>query len=130
VVRAAERALAVNRHEGDALRLRLARLVHRLWAGLRQAGIDVAGGLFPVQTLGAIRGESAVALHGHLLRRGVRAVLHRARGSSQTRLSFLISAGHSPEQIDEAVDAVVRVTTTLDMRRFPCSTHLRAAAGA
>ncbi len=129
VVRAAERALALNRSEGDARRLRLAALVQRFRTGLRRAGIDVVGGLFPVQTLGQVQDGAALALHDRLLRCGVRGVLHRSRKRSPARLSFLIAASHTPAQIDAAVDAVVRNITTLELRRFPCHSNLSAAAG-
>ena len=93
-LRAAERALALNRSEGAARRARLARLVLLFRAELAKAGIPVSGGIFPVQTLPGMRARDAAALHAELARRDVRAVvqrLPRARG----RLCFLLSARHS-----------------------------------
>ena len=56
VIHAARHALAVNRQDGDRLRLRLWRAVQRLRDGLGALGVATQGDAFPVQTL---------ALSGH-----------------------------------------------------------------
>jgi 8-amino-7-oxononanoate synthase len=106
VVNAAAHALAVNAAQGDALRQRLHRLVRRFRNGLRDAGLHTTGGEFPVQILRPPSGLSVVALDAWLHRHGVRAVLHRARGKSEARLSFLISTRHTGQMIDELVDVL------------------------
>jgi 8-amino-7-oxononanoate synthase len=106
VIRAAEHALAVNGEWGDALRLRLAGLVARFRNLLEEVSLSAAGGLFPVQTLRPVAGVDAVALHGHLLRLGVRAVLRRGGGTGKL-VSFLITARHRPPEIDRAVEALI-----------------------
>ena len=107
VIRAAEHALAVNATQGDELRQRLHGLVQRFRRGLKEQGLHTMGGVFPVQTLRPTPGLSVTALDGHLQRHGVRAVLHRAHGNSGARLSFLISARHSGQMIDDLVDGLV-----------------------
>src|SRR5437588_733092 len=89
-LRAAERALALNRSEGAARRARLARLVLLFRAELAEAGIPVSGGIFPVQALPAMPARHAVAAQTELARRGVRAVAQRlTRGRG--RLCFLLN---------------------------------------
>jgi 8-amino-7-oxononanoate synthase len=46
------------------------------------------------------------ALHRRLLRRGVRPVLHHARNGSGARLSFIITARHTPGDIARAARAL------------------------
>jgi 8-amino-7-oxononanoate synthase len=106
VIRAAERALTVNRVHGDLLRHRLASLVTRFRQGAARAGMRFTGGLFPVQTLEPSPRLDAVNLHERLLQQGVRTVLHRARNGDGVRLSFLVTARHLSEEIDIAVNAL------------------------
>ncbi len=108
-VHAAEHALAVNRDQGDSMRLRLTQLVRHFRKRLAEAGFSVTGGLFPVQTLAPIPQLDAATLHERLLRAGVRVVLQRAHDGHGARISFLITARHSPEEIDCALDALTYV---------------------
>lgn len=104
-VRAAQRALAINRSDGDRLRGRLWRAVRRLRDGLTARGLATRSGAFPVQTLAAT-GVDAAGLHHVLLRYGVRTVLHRDRGDAGARLTFIVNARHSPTDIDRALERV------------------------
>jgi 8-amino-7-oxononanoate synthase len=106
VIHAAEQALAVNREQGDGLRLRLARLVRHFRSRLARAGLAATGGLFPVQTLAPVPDLEAVMLHQRLLERGVRTVLHHARNGHGARLSFLITTNHQPDEMDRVVNAL------------------------
>ena len=106
VVRAAERALAINRQCGDALRLRLWRRVCLFRAGLRRAGLAAQGGPFPVQTILPEPGCDVPKQHRLLLDRGVRAVLRRDHDGTGARISLLITARHRPAQLACAVDAL------------------------
>jgi 8-amino-7-oxononanoate synthase len=103
VIAAASRAVAMNRTCGDAIRLRLARLVTLLRQGLRRLNLLGTTGLFPVQTLLAPGKGAAEELHGQLLSRGLRAVLHSGRTGGQARISFLITARHTPRDIRQAL---------------------------
>ncbi len=105
VVHAAEHALAVNNKRGDKLRLRLAKLVSYFRKKLVMAGFSSKGGLFPVQTLGAISNLEASIIHKRLLHSGVRTVPIK-RSEHRTNLGFIIRAQHSPDDIDYAVDAL------------------------
>jgi 8-amino-7-oxononanoate synthase len=109
VIRAAEHALSVNRNRGDVLRLRLAGLVMRFRDGAKKMGIEFTGGLFPVQTLAPASKATTLRLHERLLQNGVRTVLRRAPHGQGLRVSFVITARHTPEAIDRAVGALTGV---------------------
>jgi 8-amino-7-oxononanoate synthase len=109
VIRAAGHALRVNRKLGDRLRLRLAGLVMRFRRSAKKAGLGFRGGLFPVQTLVSASKADTVRLHERLLQNGVRTVLHRAPHGQGLRLSFVITARHTPEAIDRAVNALTKI---------------------
>ena len=100
-IQASRHALAVNRRDGDGLRLRLWRAVQRLGAGLDALGVAVHGGAFPVQTL-TLPGTDVRRLHRELLHGGVRTVLHDGR-RGEARLSFIVNACHRAADIDRAV---------------------------
>jgi 8-amino-7-oxononanoate synthase len=106
VIRAAERALEVNRQRGDALRQRLARLVDYFRGKLRQLGLRLGGGVFPMQTLAPDAAVDPAWLHQRLLAAGIRAVLHRDRLRQGARLSFLITAAHRFIDIDHVAAAL------------------------
>jgi 8-amino-7-oxononanoate synthase len=120
---AAERALALNDERGDQLRLTLARNVQSFRRGLRRAGVALPRGLFPVQTLAGIRGGAAVVFHARLRRSGISAVLHRRRRQSPAEVSFLLSANHTPDQIDEAVHAIGNAAASLELEDLACDTQ-------
>jgi 8-amino-7-oxononanoate synthase len=100
-LRAAERALDVNRECGDALRARLAGLVRRFRDGLRRTGVPVSGGLFPVQT---IRPDRAVEdVRRALLDLGLRTAPIRDCRGGRPRFAAVITALLRPADIDRAV---------------------------
>ncbi len=101
-LRAAEHALLINRITGDRLRRRLARLVKRFRQAALGAGIRLIRGQFPVQTLEPASKPETLRLHDRLLKRGVRAVLHRTPEDRDPHISFVITARHTPEAIDHA----------------------------
>ena len=103
---AAERALELNRSHGDALRVRLARLVLKFRSGLSRLGLPIGRSLFPVQSLGQIPGLDTRLLHSRLSRLGVRTALHQSRCRSRPQVSFLITAAHTPAEVDHALEAL------------------------
>ena len=103
VLRAAESALAENEMNGEVLRLQLAQLVRRFRDRLHRTGVKTSGGLFPVQTITPRNDAEAINLHQRLLQNGVRTVLHRGRNGRQARLSFILTAAHSKDDIDRAI---------------------------
>jgi len=105
-IHAALHALEANTQTGDALRLRLARLVTRFRNQLAFSGLSATGGLFPFQTIAPFPGMNAVAMHEQLLRRNIRAVLHKGGSGNAPRLSFIITARHTPNDIDTAVNCL------------------------
>ena len=107
VVQAACHALALNRRCGETLRGRLVERVKQFRARLAEAGLGASGGLFPVQTLKPMPGIDPHALHGRLERLGIQTVLHSKPDGNGARLGFILTARHSPEEIDAAVAVVV-----------------------
>lgn len=107
-IHAAEHALRINEDQGDILRLCLVRLIHYFRGRLARIGWPALGGLFPVQTLIPQPTLDVRKLHGKLLRQGIRTVLHCGDKGRIPCLSFLITARHSRNDIDRAVNAVAR----------------------
>jgi 8-amino-7-oxononanoate synthase len=107
-IRAAARALAINRAEGDELRARLAQRVGYFRRRLREVGLSAANGRFPLQWIEPVPGVAAAALHDRLARRGVRALLLRPQcaGPDDAALAFSITARHHASEIDQAVEAL------------------------
>jgi 8-amino-7-oxononanoate synthase len=88
-------ALARNRSEGDNRRHKLAELVRRLHAPL--AGLRLSRGIFPFQILAC---PSALELHRGLLGRGIQTVLRVGPGPRPTQIGIVITAMHTPVQVD------------------------------
>jgi 8-amino-7-oxononanoate synthase len=109
-LRAAEHALALDGNGGDRRRRRLADLVRHFRRRLREAGIAVGHGLFPVQALPRLL--RPVEVNSRLLREGVRAVVLSSRCRPQPRLTFLITLLHGPADLDVAVGALRRAATS------------------
>jgi 8-amino-7-oxononanoate synthase len=116
-LRAAEHALRLNCDRGDTLRLRLAGLTRHFQAGLNQVGLTHTGGIFPVQSVAVPANRDPAAVHGGLLRSGVRTVLHQSDKDSGPRVSFLITACHTFSQINRAVDLLVRMLRPMKQER-------------
>jgi 8-amino-7-oxononanoate synthase len=116
LIHAAQHAIDVNISSGNDLRMRLLQRIRRFRECIRQIGLSVSGGFFPVQTLNAIPGIDAVELHERLLQFNIRTVLHRPRDGHNARLSFLITALHSPSAIDDGVEALKQACTFVRQR--------------
>jgi 8-amino-7-oxononanoate synthase len=82
--------------------MRLAGLVTLLKQGLRRLNLVGTSGLFPVQTL-LVPENAAEELHGQLLSRRVKTVLHNGRNRGDARISFVITARHTPQDIRRAL---------------------------
>jgi len=117
-VRAAARALALNRARGDRLRARLAAAVEGFRGMLAERGVrPIAGGGFPVQTLPAL--ADAAAVHARLEAEGIRAVLRAAPGPV---LTFLLRADHEEHDLARAACAVARAARAGNRGKTPCHT--------
>ena len=127
VVAAAEAALRLNTARGDALRLGLARRVARFRRRLAAAGVRPRGGLFPVQTVGALNGRPAEALHARLEAAGVRTVLLAGRGGKEALVGFLITAAHRPDDIHRAADALLGAAGLISWRKTSWHTETPSA---
>jgi 8-amino-7-oxononanoate synthase len=105
-VTAASAALRLNRLSGDRLRRRLLCAVGQFQRGLRRIGLSSQGGVFPVQSVNLPLEATPAEVHGRLLQRGVRALLHRMEGDANARISFVLTARHTAEEIDRAIDSI------------------------
>lgn len=103
VIAASSRALAINRSHGDALRMKLAQRVLQFRQGLRKLGLLSIPIPFPVQPISLPDQTEAQSLHQGLSERGVEAVLHRGERSKEARISFVVTARHSPTEIEQAL---------------------------
>ena len=107
---AVQHALAINDSQGDALRSRLVQLVNYFRNRLAAAGFSLGRGIFPVQTLAGPAQLNWPQLHERLLQLGLRTVLHQNHGTQKARISFIITALHALNHIDDAVDALIQAT--------------------
>lgn len=138
-VHAAEQALSLNHRYGETLRLHLAGLVRHFRNRLARAGFcasggilgDILGDIFPFQTLSPAASSSihrgrqprrltyhayihAQDLHQQLLRLGIKTVLRQGRQQGEGgRISFLITARHSFQDIDRAVEAIQKPSASI-----------------
>jgi 8-amino-7-oxononanoate synthase len=100
---AAMHALDVNQVEGNARRRALAALIARFRRGLSRLGLAAQGEVAPVQTLRMVSWLSPTRLHAHLAADGIRTVLHQPLCSPRERVTFLLTARHTPTQVDAAL---------------------------
>lgn len=107
-IRAAEAALDFNHQRGDDMRARLAERVARFRRGLRESGLRSEGGLSPVQNLRIPAGLDPAALWRRLQASGAQAVLRQGKCRPGPFLTFLLRADQSPQEIDRAVELLVR----------------------
>lgn len=113
VIAASSRALAINQSYGDALRMKLAQRVLQFRQGLRKLGLLSIPIPFPVQPISLPDQAEAQNLHQSLSERGVEAVLHRGERGKEARISFVVTARHSPTEIEQAL---AHLASALDNR--------------
>jgi 8-amino-7-oxononanoate synthase len=104
---AAERAVRVNRCCGERMRGRLSDLVERFRSALAATAVRLGPGVFPVQAVAAPALDPE-SFHQRLLDAGVRALLHQPSSLHGPRVSFLLTAAHTPDVVERAIEALVR----------------------
>ena len=107
-IHAAQRAVDLNATQGDALRLQLAQRVQQFRLRLGEAGFSADGGLFPLQTLSLPTDLNLEQVHQELLDLGIRTLL-RSGCDGGPRLSLIITARHSPNNIEHTAQAIAKV---------------------
>jgi 8-amino-7-oxononanoate synthase len=100
---AAQSALQRNAAQGDELRAQLAQRVRYFRARLAAAGIRATGGSFPIQTVELPHALDPRLVYTQLLRQDVRAILRRIQQSRAPAISFVLTARHTTDEIDDAV---------------------------
>ena len=108
VIHAAEHALWVNETDGELLRSLLADNVRHFQNRLRDIGIAVEGGNFPVQTIPPIPGINAQQLHAKLNESRIQTVLVDRHDTQDVGVGCLITANHVPTDLDIVAEAVNR----------------------
>ena len=106
-IHAAAGALHANRRYGDSLRGTLWFLVERFRRLVAGTGLRTTESSFPVQTL-FLAGCEASRLHRRLLACGIRTVLHAGGCRTVSAISFVLTAAHTPSDIDRAVGVLAR----------------------
>ena len=110
-LRAMGSAISLNREVGDARRSKLAWNVLQFRRRAIEAGFAVGAGLFPVQTVYARGRPPASRLHARLRQYGIQAVLSRGL-KGHPRVRFVITATHTIEDIENAVQALVEARSS------------------
>jgi 8-amino-7-oxononanoate synthase len=106
-LRAAERALAINRSWGDILRRRVGALVGYFRSRLQQIGWSSTGGIFPVQGLLLQSVHGADALFEHLLNHGITTAPVKGENPGLPgRISIILTARHRQSEIDRLVEVL------------------------
>jgi 8-amino-7-oxononanoate synthase len=108
---ATSHALARNATEGDELRRQLARLVRAFRSEMRAVGIEMRGGMFPLQRLLLSSPQEGLRVQEALGARGVRVIVERLRCRPQAAVTFVITARHDEGQLRRAaavLSAVLR----------------------
>jgi 8-amino-7-oxononanoate synthase len=108
-IHAAQQALDLNGTQGNALRLQLAQRVQYFRRLLGEIGLSADGGWFPIQTLQLPADLIPSQVHQAILTLGVRSLLRHGCGA-EPRLSLIITARHSRNDIEDAVRAIAKVT--------------------
>lgn len=106
-------ALDLNERTGESRRLQLAHAVHLLRNGVRELGLAMSGGVFPVQRMVSPVGASAFALQRRLEAAGVSTIVTRSRCSGQLpSVSWLVTSAHSEADVARALETLRRVLRT------------------
>jgi 8-amino-7-oxononanoate synthase len=98
-------ALDVNARDGDARRRRLLENIAAFRNGAAELGLEVQGGMFPVQSLPAIGAADPATAHRMLAELGIRAVL-RKTSAAEIVLTVVIRANHRRPQIVRLLEAL------------------------
>ncbi|HXV23926.1 MAG TPA: glycine C-acetyltransferase [Alphaproteobacteria bacterium] len=105
--------------ESDALRRRLVENAERFRGGMRDLGFTLVPGSHPI--IPVMLGEAKLAgeMAEHLLSEGIYVIAfsYPVVPKGQARIRTQMSAAHSPQQIDRAVDAFGRVGRALGVIR-------------
>lgn len=105
---AAQRALLLNRQQGEELRRRLWHNVSRFRNSLMSIGLSSQGGCFPVQRIVLPHTTNVDDLYRQLTQQHIDCLItsdHQARPG----ITFLIRADHDPQQLDQTVDRLYYV---------------------
>ncbi len=113
VIHAGEHALWVNQTDGEQLRSLLSNNVRHFQTRLREVGIAIEAGLFPVQAISPIPGVNAQQLNVKLNESGIQTVLIDRHDTEEFGVGCLITANHVPTDLDLVAEAIANAVATL-----------------
>jgi 8-amino-7-oxononanoate synthase len=125
-LRAAERALRINRTCGDVLRRRVDSLVNYFRTRLAQIGWPVGGGIFPAQSLLLKSVHGATSLFEYLLKHGIRTAPVKSEDARlPARISIILTARHQHGEVDRLIEVLdeARVKHRPDGKAGPFSKY-------
>jgi 8-amino-7-oxononanoate synthase len=99
-------ALKLNRIRGEQTRSKLVSSIRFFKHRMQNFQIQTVGGLLPMQTLVNIRGDQAITLHQKLEKAGISTILHNNENNPAARISVIITAAHSHNNIATLTDAL------------------------
>jgi hypothetical protein len=102
----------VNHVEGESWRMHLLTLVRRFHVRLRRIGLTASRALFPTVTIKPPRDLDAATLQARLLQLGIRTVAIAGCRGLGARVALLVTVLHAPSDIDQAVEAIGRATSS------------------
>ena len=102
-INAGLQALHINNQTGDQRRLDLLNNVSLLKHHLKETGLDICGGLFPVQSLSFRSSKRTNTLFENLGKRGIKTVLTKGHTENILTLTFVIRSDHTRENIENLI---------------------------
>lgn len=111
-LRAALRAFASNRTEGDSRRARLLWLIDRFQRLARSVEVPTMRGCFPVQRCFVGDSRRTLALHRALLTRGIASVPQQSRCGAESSLTFVLNSDHELEHVALALTTLSALVHT------------------
>ena len=112
-MQALKHAIQINYLSGDKLRERLLHRVCYFRQSMRQHGMRLSGGKFPVQHLLFESGMAAQRVFAKLHRAGIQTVMLRPYRNKEVILTFLLRADHTLPEIDQTVKTLSKAVFSL-----------------
>lgn len=116
-------AININTISGNEKRVSLYNNVHHLKSELNRIGINLAGSLFPVQTINGLQPKKVFHLYKNLCSNGIKTVLVKGHLHPGPSLSIIIRADHSTEEIDKLANTIKQMK-----HLFPLSNSIQSNA--
>jgi 8-amino-7-oxononanoate synthase len=117
-LQAALNGFRIDQIAGNERRARLWKHVHLLRSMLAGAGIGLAGGIFPVQSIRCQSPKQTAGLYEALKKKRIRTVLTVPHGSKQPVLTMLLRSDHTPNAIRVLAENIKDYHLSLKANRY------------